>query len=144
MFIGLDKDGFPKAFSHLKSLIDSGKLNEIKFCLTLLGISRTLTPKKDEDIPVKLNTITDPGPDKRYTIPRGFIKKFVMDFNLKSKIPKADFSDVYLSTKTGPIGKATAGSLNTILFLSYPQMQIILDFGTLKFQEYFQKIYNWA
>lgn len=62
--------GFPKNLLFLKSYIDSGNLVEIKFVLTLLGISRALVPRKDEEIPVNLNTITDPFKyDKVYTIP---------------------------------------------------------------------------
>jgi hypothetical protein len=70
MFVSL-VGGFPKAFIFLKEYIDSGDLKSIKFVLSLLNINRAIIPKKGEEIPVSLNTITDDFRfDKVYTIPR--------------------------------------------------------------------------
>jgi hypothetical protein len=57
--VSLDKGGFPLLFKDLKEFL-GGSLEERKFVFTLLMISRTLQAKKNEQIPVKLNSITDP------------------------------------------------------------------------------------
>lgn len=76
------KRGFPTKFLFLKSYIDSGKTEHIKFCLTLLNISRTILPKKGEEIPIDFNSITD-GPAKQFkTVPGFFVNKFINEYNL--------------------------------------------------------------
>jgi hypothetical protein len=41
--------GFPTRFIFLKKYIDSGRLADVKFCLTLLNVSKCITPKKGEE-----------------------------------------------------------------------------------------------
>lgn len=43
------KRGFPTRFIFLKKYIDSDKLSEVKFVLTLLNVSKCITPKKGEE-----------------------------------------------------------------------------------------------
>jgi hypothetical protein len=137
------KDGFPKAFFFLKQYIDSGETGKIKFALTLLGISRTIIARKDEVIPLNLKTITDPrSTPKEYIIPIGFIKRFVKDFKLHTNLEKAKVSDLFVSTKAGPNGPATLSSILSVLHLSYPQMQWILDLGSKEFGDFFCELYS--
>lgn len=76
------KSGFPTKFIYLKKYIDSGKIEHIKFALTLLNISRTITPKKGEVIPIDFSSIID-GPKKRFkTVPGSFIKLFINEYKL--------------------------------------------------------------
>ena len=99
--------GFPTRLIFLKGLIDSGRLSEVKFVLTLLNIPKCIKPKKDEELPISYDSITDPfsGP-KEYTIPIWFIKKFIKDNNLYAEVPKYSLKDFYLSMKSSPSGPA--------------------------------------
>jgi len=64
------KKGFPTKFYFLKEYIDSGNINKIKFALTLMNISRTITLKKKDKIIVDTSSITNPSKSKVfYTIP---------------------------------------------------------------------------
>ena len=40
--------GFPTRFLFLKRYIDSGRLSDCKYLLTLLNVSKCITPKKGE------------------------------------------------------------------------------------------------
>jgi hypothetical protein len=136
-------DGFPKAFIFLKELIDSGKTEQIKFALTLLGISRTLEPKKGEVIPINWKTITDPRKsNKEYIIPNGFIKRFCHDFKLSDVKPLAKVNTLYVSTKAGPQGPTTLSIIKSILYLNYSQMQWILDLTSREFHDFFTNLYT--
>jgi hypothetical protein len=66
--VSLEK-GFPKRLLFLKGFIDSGKVSEIKFVLTLLNVSRSLKPSKEENIPIDYSSITQPSKVKLYTVP---------------------------------------------------------------------------
>lgn len=136
-------DGFPKMFIFLKEYIDSGNTEKIKFALTLLGISRTLVPKKREIIPINWKTITDPSKvNKEYIIPIGFIKRFVKDFDLFLVKPKATIDTFYVSTKAGPQGPSTLSIIKSILYLNYYQMQWILDLTSKEFHDFFCNLYS--
>jgi hypothetical protein len=139
------KDGFPKMFGFLKPYIDSGCTSKIKFALTLLGISRTLVASRNEVIPLNLKTITNPRTTlKEYIIPIGFIKRFVTDFKLNTTLKKAEVADIFVSTKAGPNGPATLSSILSVIHLSYPQMQWILDLCSKEFEDFFSAMYTWA
>jgi len=138
-------DGFPKAFIFLKELIDSGKTEDIKFALSILGISRTLVPKKREIIPINWKTITDPSKtNKEYIIPNGFLKRFCRDFDLLLSKPRADVKTLYVSTKAGPQGPSTLSIIKSILYLNYSQMQWILDLTSKEFHDFFTTLYSWC
>jgi hypothetical protein len=99
--------GFPTRLIFLKDFIDSGKLNEVKFVLTLLNISKCIKPKKDEELPISYNSITDPRSTKKeYTIPVWFIKRFIKDYNLYAEVPKYSLENFYMSMKSSPSGPA--------------------------------------
>jgi hypothetical protein len=99
--------GFPTRLLFLKGFIDSGKLSEIKYVLTLLNIPKCIKPKKDEELPISYNSITDPrSTNKEYTIPVWFIKRFIKDNNLYAEVPKYNLTDFYLSMKSSPSGPA--------------------------------------
>jgi hypothetical protein len=62
--------GFPTRLIFLKDFIDSGQLSKVKFVLTLLNISKCIKPKKDEELPISYDSITNPrSTNKEYTIP---------------------------------------------------------------------------
>nr|UYL95350.1 MAG: RNA-dependent RNA polymerase [Baoshan Mitov tick virus 1] len=107
--IGLDKDGWPIKLEFLKESVNNGKLS---YVLTILMFNRSIDlPNKERvknHMKTNYKTITD-GPRSKYTIPTGFIKKFVKDFNLKLSEEELTLNptDFYLSNKGGPQGKAT-------------------------------------
>jgi len=116
MIIGLTRDGFPKKLMFLKEKIDAGKPSDIRFCLTLLGISRAIRPSSKEEIPVDYSSITNKSTLSK-GIPIDFIEKFVKDFNLKLDKPIYDLSDIFLSNKRGPNGHATFSAGKSLLGL---------------------------
>jgi hypothetical protein len=136
-------DGFPKAFIFLKEYIDSGNTENIKFALSILGISRTIIPKKKEIIPINWKTIYEPSKvTKEYIIPNGFINKFVREFDLFCEKPHADVDALYVSTKAGPQGPSTLSIIRSILYLNYSQMQWILDLTSKSFHDFFTTLYT--
>jgi hypothetical protein len=102
-------------------LLDQGLLGK-KLLLTIVGLSRTLELKKGEEIEPDYSTIERPGPSKRYTIPYGVIRRFISAYNLNRSKPEFKISDVFLSVKGSPTGKASLTSVVSVLLLSYPQM----------------------
>lgn len=121
--LGVDESGFPKMFIFMKEYIDSGNIEKIKFIFTLLNISRTIYPKKNEKIPINYNTITDPLKTKKeYIIPIGFIKRFVKDFNLYLERPYTSINDIFISTKAGPNGPSTLSAIKTLNYLDNKQI----------------------
>lgn len=127
MRISLTK-GFPTKILYLKRFIDSGKTSEIRFCLTLLCISRAIKPKKGEDIPVSYDTITAKSKAKRdYTIPAWFMKWFVMYYKLSPAKPSYTFSDLYLSNKQGPAGPSTSTALYSFKYYSIELVERMLS-----------------
>lgn len=106
----------------MKPLLGKGVLGK-KLLLTIILLSRTLVPREGEVLKPNYSTITNPGPAKRYTVPRGIIRKFVKHYNLSHSKPEFKASNVYLSTKGSPSGKASLSAPKGILALSYTQMQ---------------------
>lgn len=135
--------GFPTRLIFLKGLIDSGRLSRIKFVLTLLNIPKCIKPKKDEELPISYDSITDPfsGP-KEYTIPVWFIKKFIMDNNLYAEVPKYSLKDFYLSMKSSPSGPALISAWTSIVHTNYYMLQTFLNFFHIKWRYYVKTIYR--
>ncbi|AHI43533.1 RNA-dependent RNA polymerase [Fusarium circinatum mitovirus 1] len=116
--VSLDLSGFPSKFLYLKPYV-KGTLNEKKFILTLLSLTRGLKPTKKENklIEYKLNSITDPFKGTTMgSVPTWFIKEFVKENNLYLEKPEYSVKDHYLSTKGGPCGKSTWNSTRSHLF----------------------------
>jgi hypothetical protein len=119
--VGVDRSGWPKRLLFLKPLLDKGILGK-KLLLTIIGLSRTLELRNGEEITPDYTTIERPGPSVRYTIPYGVIRRFIRTYNLKRGKPEFSISDVFLSVKGSPTGKASLTSVVSVLLLSYPQM----------------------
>lgn len=119
------KSGFPTKFIYLKKYIDSDKIEHIKFALTLLNISRTITPRKGEVIPIDFSSIID-GPKKRFkTVPGSFIKLFINEFKLDWTVPTYSTSDFFISLKMGPHGPTILSITETVKWLTGKQLQYI-------------------
>lgn len=142
--IGVDSDGWPKQLLFLKPLAN-GSLEEKKLLLTILCLSRTLKPEGKEKSKIKpdYDSITKPGKIEK-TIPTGFIKEFVKRYNLHMEKPKFEMSNIYLSNKAGPNGKATKSCYNSLLSYSYYLMASIFKITDQAGIEYFQSQYNYA
>jgi len=77
--IGISKDGFPKKLEFLKTFIDSGETSKLRFCMTLLCLTRCVSFKAEPNF----SSITDPYKGTSdFTEFKEFIKIFVKDFNL--------------------------------------------------------------
>jgi len=111
------KGGFPTKFLFLKEFIDSNKSEHIIFCLTLMNISRTISPKRNEEIPIDFSSITD-GPKKRFkTVPGSFINEFINSYNLDWEIPEYTTKDFFISLKMGPHGPTILSITETVKYL---------------------------
>nr|UPW42227.1 MAG: putative RNA dependent RNA polymerase [Xinjiang mito-like virus 72] len=141
--VGVDRSGWPTALAFLKPLLKEG-LQGKKFLLTVLMLSRTLEPRKGEKLEPNYDSIQKPSIAKKYIIPRGAIRKFVLENNLKAAKPEFNVSDVFLSVKGSPSGKASLTATVSLLSLGYNQMQWIFDLTCLKGVDYFTAIYNFA
>jgi len=119
LFIGLDKDGWPKRLFKLKELVNNS-IESRKFLLTIVLLPRTLKLNNKEKSKLKpdYDSITKPSGKNIKIIPTGFIKEFVKLNKLKLSENKFDKSSIYLSTKAGPSGLATLTSLKSIVNLS--------------------------
>jgi hypothetical protein len=119
LYIGIDKDGWPKKLNFLKPLCNSS-VSSNKFLLSLLTFSRafSLSEKEWKKIKPDYNSIVD-KPKGNLIIPSGILNKFVKEFNLKLPFPSFSKEDIYLSSKGGPQGKATLTALNNLLLYDY-------------------------
>jgi len=143
--IGIDPSGWPKILSFLKPLSE-GSLEERKFLMTLLSLSRTFTLNVQERKNLKpdYDSITKPGSIKKI-IPTGFITEFVKRYNLKCEHPTFDqYKNIYISNKAGPHGKATLSAMDSLLSYSYPLMQAIFNITDSNGSDYFSKSYSYA
>nr|UPW42131.1 MAG: putative RNA dependent RNA polymerase [Xinjiang farmland mitovirus 5] len=120
--------GFPRRFLFLKRYIDRRKLSGIKFVLTLLNISRSIRPKRGEDIPVDLSTILLPSKGTGYTIPASFIKEFCSHYDLHQSKPSYSTSDLVISLKAGPSGPSITTALYSFSLYSEEYMKIVRFF----------------
>jgi len=108
------KGGFPSKFYYLKSYIDSRNVEQIKFALTLMNISRTIQPRKGENIPIDLSSITL-GPKKCFkTVPSSFVKNFIEEFNLKMDKPVFNTGNFFINLKMGPHGPSILSITETV------------------------------
>jgi hypothetical protein len=143
--IGIDSSGWPKSLSFLKELVD-GSLEQRKFLMTILCLSRTLKPnsKEKKKIIPDYKSITKPGRISKI-IPTGFIAEFVKKNNLKCAHPKFDEAvNIYLSNKAGPHGKASLSAMDGLLNYSYPLMNWIYNLTDDAGIDYFNRSYSFA
>jgi len=142
--ISLDREGFPTLFLPLKVLL-VGSLEERKFAFTLLMISRTLVPKKQEDIPVNLKTITDPFSGSMGVLDPILLKEAISEVVSKPFDPvewKPD--NVKLTTKGGPNGPATMTALSTIRRFGPSELIGIASISSDAFLKWFKILFNYS
>ncbi|AEY76153.1 RNA-dependent RNA polymerase [Gremmeniella abietina non-host-specific mitochondrial RNA virus S1] len=111
--VSLDKSGYPIIFKETKKYIN-GSLFERKFLFTLINISRTIKPKKNEIIPINLNPITDSFSGSNPILDKRILKQVIKDLNIGLKIKNLELNDLKLTTKAGPHGPQTLSSLYTL------------------------------
>ena len=137
-------NGFPSKFIYLKKYIDSGDFNSISYVLTLLNITRGLSPTKKERLSIKPSFDSIVSPSKvgeyQYHIPEWFIEQFCGKFHLYESIPKLSNKDHYISMKGSPEGKASWCSIWSIFGHTYSTMNYLLTlYGSQGFSEIFTK-----
>jgi hypothetical protein len=92
-----------------------------------MNISRTISPKKSEEIPIDFSSITD-GPTKRFkTVPGHFVNEFINEFDLNWKVPRYTTSDFFISLKMGPHGPTILSITETVKYLGSTTMESILN-----------------
>jgi hypothetical protein len=125
--------------------LTEGSLEQRKFLMTILCLSRTLKPttKERKNLKPDYESITRPGNMKKI-IPTGFIKDFVSQYKLKCDHPSFDKKDIYLSNKAGPHGKATLTALDSLHSYSYELMQAIFNITSQEGSDYFSESYSYA
>jgi hypothetical protein len=145
MSIGLTKDGWPKKLLFLKPFVDSQKVSALKFVLTILNFSRSfiLSEREWEKVKPNYKTITDKS-SGNFTIPSGFINKWVENHRMYQNHPSFSKDSVYLSCKAGPQGPATMTSLDNLLLYNYDEMQNIMNLTDQNGQDFFCQSYTLA
>jgi hypothetical protein len=112
MRVGLTKSGFPKRLLYLKVLIDSGNKTNIRFVLTLLGLTRAIS----WIVEPSFSSITD-SPSYENNIMEEFdkfIPKFIKFHKIGRFSEKWERSQAMLSTKNGPHGLATFTAMKSV------------------------------
>lgn len=99
LMIGVTKDGFPSSILFMKELVDSDLPQNLRFVLTLLGISRAMSARGKVDY----SSITAPFKGKYKTLPKDFINLFVVDYTSDFREVKPRVSDFFLTLKSGPL-----------------------------------------
>jgi len=130
------KGGFPTKFLFMKVYIDSGKIEKIKFILTLLNISRTITPKYGENIPIDFSSIVEPPKKQFKTVQGRFINEFIDTFKLEFRKPQYTIKDFFISLKMGPHGPSVISIVETIKWFNSKQLVYIF---TLIGENFFNK-----
>ncbi|AHI43534.1 RNA-dependent RNA polymerase [Fusarium circinatum mitovirus 2-1] len=123
-------NGWPNKLSFLKSRIDTNE--GLSYVLTLLIFNRSLDLNKYE-VKKKMKNLDYSSITSKqrmnYTIPTGFIKEFVKKNNLYISKDKMDFtmSDIYVSQKGGPQGKASNSALTNFNNYNYYSLQRLFN-----------------
>lgn len=125
--VSVDSTGWPTRMLFLKELTKTNK--GWRILLTILTYTRGVQPTAKEDSKIKADysSITKPNTKRFYTVPAWFIKKWIDKNQLLLSKPEYSLKDHYVSMKGSPNGPATYSSLWSILTLTYPQMQNIID-----------------
>lgn len=140
--IGIDSTGWPKSLLFLKPLVN-GNLQERKFLMTILTLSRTLVLGKKERAKLipDYDSITKPGKIMKI-IPTGFIKEFVNKFKLQLSHPKFETKNIFLSNKAGPSGKATLSAMKGLFSYSYDLIASLFKIRDQSGIDYFTQQYG--
>jgi hypothetical protein len=79
-----------------------------------MNISRTIQPRKGENIPIDLSSIIDGPKHKFKTVPGFFIKDFIKEFNIKMDIPIFNTGNFFINLKMGPHGPSVLSITETV------------------------------
>jgi len=139
--IGLTKSGFPKKILPMKVLIDSGEAQNIRFVLTLLGVSRAI--HYDENLP-DYSTITKPSKIDKQTIESigMYIPTFLEKFGIEKYEGKWNKMSAHLSTKSGPQGLSTWTAWKTAFLLPEDLIDDLEVFGGTELKKFILLIRN--
>jgi hypothetical protein len=130
----------------LKKRIDNNE--GLSYVLTLLIFNRSLDLNKYEMKKKMKNldysSITSEQ-KRNYTIPSGFIKKFVENYNLQISEESMKFSlkDIYLSQKGGPQGKASNTALVNFCNYNYMSLQRLFNVLSPEGVDYISKTFSY-
>lgn len=122
--IAVDKYGYPKCINYTKEFADSSNLDDKRYLLTLINISRSFKVQGTLD----LSSITDPFKGTQQTLDNQTLDRIITDFGLKITDPlgrpgldrKAitPYGAFRLTTKAGPSGHAFSTSMLNMVQLT--------------------------
>jgi hypothetical protein len=105
--VDITKEGIPVRLRLLKKLAD-GSIEDQKLLMTILLTTRTLKPKKDEEIPISYDSITDPFSGETKTLDLGTLRRVMIKMKLRPrKLDDFDKEQMFLISKAGPHGPST-------------------------------------
>nr|UTQ48822.1 RNA-dependent RNA polymerase [Monilinia fructicola mitovirus 5] len=141
--ISLDNEGFPLIFADLKPLT-RGSLIQRKTVLTILNLTRTIEPAKGEEIPLNLNSITDPFNGTSKTLDPTKLDICIKRLGIEINLPEWSVKDLELITKAGPNGPATLSILSTIRHFGYNELTSLMALSCDNFLKWFMDLYSTA
>lgn len=120
--IVLEKDGLPHGIPT-NQYFRNATVPELRFALTLLGISRILPGTKEPD----LSTITSPSSGQLSPRLRDDLRRTVL--RLKWSLPQTPWSECHITTKAGPNAQALVGSIEDAHLLTDDQISHLAVLG---------------
>nr|UTQ48823.1 RNA-dependent RNA polymerase [Monilinia fructicola mitovirus 6] len=142
--VSLDKDGFPSIFKECKPLIQSENILLRKFVFTLINISRTIKPRRGEDIPVSLDSITQPWSGKFNKLNLHIMKKVLEESNIGLSLRSTGLEDLELTTKSGPHGPQTLSALYSMKRYNAGLASRIMGLLSEELWKYFKDLYTYS
>nr|UEP19809.1 RNA-dependent RNA polymerase [Sclerotinia sclerotiorum mitovirus 46] len=141
--VSLDKSGFPLIFKECKDLIN-GNISCKKLLFTLINISRTIKPRKGEDIPISFESITSPSTAKINLLDPRLLKEVIVQNKISISIPNHGLNDLELTTKGGPHGPQTLTALYSMKRYKSSTVSAILGFLSNELYKYFKDLYQYS
>lgn len=123
--MALDKDGFPREILYLKPLVDSRKVRNLRYVLTLLNVSRSLNGTSIPDLLPIIQENTSQSPGEIPVIAEGLA---LMVEKLGWRLDLKEAEDLLLTSKSGPMGQAMLSSIKELPHLTE---ELLTDMTTL-------------
>lgn len=139
--IATNKKGIPKILGPLQGLLPQNienlsdlELNELRFLLTLLNISRIIRGGHSTD--PNFDSIISPTPFKitdelKKDIRQAMIQLGLLNIDETSKLKIPKFTNYHGTTKAGPNGQALIGAVEDAFLLKQEYPQLLQDYTVL-------------
>lgn len=112
--VDINEFGLPNKLKELKALAD-GNMQQKKLLMTILLSTRTLKPRKDEEIEIDYSTITNDFTGKSTELNLKIIRKVLINMGIRpQKAPTFKLSNLFMISKSGPHGPSTLTCLKSL------------------------------